>query len=87
MSIISENDIVFLYESWTSSSSDIDLSGYISHNFYRKFKHRNAKRSSGGIAIYYKDSLKNGIEIVNNHLDTIIWIKLDHNFFNFENDV
>ena len=35
----------------------------------------------------YKDSLKNGIEIVNNHLDTIIWIKLDHNFFNLENDI
>lgn len=87
MNIITENDIVFLYESWTCSSSDIELNGYISYNFYRKFQHRNAKRQSGGIVLYFKESLKNGIEIVKNHADTIIWIKLNHEFFHFDTDV
>ena len=59
----------------------------MSHNFYRHFQHRNAKRSSGGLAIYYKDSIKQGITIERSHCDTIVWLKLDKIFFNFENDV
>ena len=51
--ILSENDIIFLYETWTSAECDVDLSGYISYNFYRTFQNRNAKRYSGGVALYY----------------------------------
>ena len=74
-------------KTWTNSSSNINLNGYISHNLYRKFQHRNARRSSGGIAIYFKDHLENGINIVKNHYDSIIWLKLDHTFFNIDEDV
>lgn len=35
----------------------------------------------------YKESIKDGIEIIRCHYDTILWIKLDKNFFNVENDV
>ena len=54
---IAVNDIVFLYESWTSNSK-IDLSGYVCHNFYRNAQHRNARRCSGGVVPYYNDSIK-----------------------------
>ena len=85
--VISSHDICLLYETWTNSSSNINLNGYISHNLYRKFQHKNARRSSGGIAIYFKDHLENGIKIVKNHYDSIIWLKLDHTFFNIDEDV
>jgi exonuclease III len=84
---IANSDICFLYESWTNSNSNILLNGYNSHNFYRKFKNRKARRNSGGIILLYKDHLKDGIKIVKNHHDTIIWIKLDHIFFNIVEDV
>lgn len=80
-------DIVFLYETWTSSKSDISVKGYISHNFYRKFKHRKAKRCSGGIAVYFKESIKDGISVVKNNLNTSIWVKLDKAYFSLEQDV
>ena len=38
---------MFLYESWSCSNSNISLNVYTTHNFYRMFKHRNAKRNSG----------------------------------------
>jgi exonuclease III len=76
-----------LYESWTNSKSVISLNGYKSHNFYRKFQNRRARRNSGGIILLYKDHLKDGINIIKNHHDTIIWIKLDHLFFNTAEDV
>ena len=53
----------------------------------RKFQHRNAKRASGGTVLYYKDHLSKGISIVKNQSDTLIWVKLDHTFFNFESDI
>ena len=85
--ILVKNDIIFLYETWTNNLSQCSLNGYSSNNFYRKFKHRNAKRSSGGIVVYYKDSMKNCIEIIQNHVDTLIWLKLDHNYFQLDKDV
>jgi hypothetical protein len=78
---ITSKDIIFLYETWTSKTSKIDIDGYTTHNLYRKFQHRRAKRSSGGTAIYYKNYLKGGIHIVRNHYDTVIWLKLDKDFF------
>ena len=76
-----------MYESWTNKDSDIDIEGYISHNFFRKFQNRNAKRHSGGIVLYYKETIQQGISVVRTHIDTIIWIKLDHIFFNTDSDI
>lgn len=71
---------LFLYESWTHKDSNIDLAGYAAHNLYRKFQHKNARRHSGGIVLYYKEHLKPGITIIRTHHDTIIWLKLDNTF-------
>ena len=85
--MLRDNDIVFLLEAWTSKDSDIEFNGYVKHNFYRKFRHRNARRNSGGIVLYYKTGLKDGITIVLNNYDTIIWVKLDKTFFSLPEDV
>ncbi|WAR03415.1 hypothetical protein MAR_009973, partial [Mya arenaria] len=58
LKIIQGTDIAFLYETWTCESSDIEIDGYTSHNYSRRFQHRNARRYSGGIAIYYKSKLQ-----------------------------
>jgi len=87
LNILVRNDIVFLYESWTSSTSEINIPGYVVHNFFRRFQHKNAKRSSGGIVLCIKESLKNGIKIVKNHQNSIIWLQLDHGFFHVEKDI
>ena len=65
----------------------VKLSGYTAHNFYRQFQHRNARRCSGGLMLYYWGSLKDGISIVKNQYDTIIWITFDAVFFKLDTDV
>ena len=85
--MLRDNDIVFLLEAWTSKDCDIEFNGYVKHNFYRKFRHRNTRRNSGGIVLYYKTGLKDGITIVRNNYDTIIWVKLDKTFFSLPEDV
>lgn len=87
VNIITQNDIIFLLESWTNCHSKIDIGGYVSYNFYRKYQHRNARRSSGGIVVYLKESVKDGVTIVRNHYDSVIWLKVDKSFFHTTSDV
>ena len=76
-----------MYESWTHNKSDIKLNGYESFNFYRRFQNRRANRCSGGIVLYLKDSISDGKKVVKNHANSIIWLKLDKNYFKIESDV
>ena len=76
-----------MYESWTQKKSDIDINGYKCFNLYRKFQNRRANRCSGGIVLYIRDSISDGVKLVRNHYDSIIWIKLDKNFFTIESDI
>ena len=76
-----------MYESWTQKKSDIDINGYKCFNLYRNFQNRRANSCSGGIVLYIRDSISDGVKLVRNHYDSIIWIKLDKNFFNIESDI
>ena len=62
--LLYELDVIFLYESRTCANSEIDLNGYFSFNFYRKFQNRRARRSSGGTVVYIKSEYKHDVEIV-----------------------
>ena len=85
---LSEHDIICLTETWTSKNSRIELNGYSNPiHSYRRFKNRRAKRSSGGIIVYIKDDIRQGIKLVKNNVDCLIWIKLEKNFFSIEEDI
>ena len=65
LNVIANYDIVCLSETWTNKSSLIDLKGYSSPiHSYRKYQHKRARRSSGGLIIYIKDSIRAGIELI-----------------------
>ena len=40
-----------------------------------------------GIVVYIKDAIAKGVDIVENHYDTIIWFKFISKFFKTENDL
>ena len=84
---ITKYDLVCLQETWTSKKSKIDIDGFSSpiHSF-RKVQNRRARRNSGGIIIYIKDTIRNGVKLVKNDIDCIVWIKLDKNYFKLEDD-
>jgi len=43
--------------------------------------------NSGGVAIYLKDSIANGITVIKNRFDTLIWLKLDKSYFKLFYDI
>jgi hypothetical protein len=79
--------LFFLSETWTCSDSNINIDGYSCVNCYRKFRNKRAKRDSGGIVIYISDLIKDGVKIVKNNFDTIVWLKLDKSYFCLNDDV
>ena len=87
LSDIIQGDITFLHETWTNKGSDIDLTGFIGYNYFRKFQNKISKRNSGGSISYIKEQIKYGVEIVRMHHDTIICIKLDKTFFSLKQDI
>ena len=56
-------------------------------HFYRRFQNRRANRCSGGIVLYIKDCISDGIKVVKNHFNTVIWLKLDKSYFNTDADI
>ena len=51
-------------ESWCNKYSNIDIQGYTVYSCARPKCSKRAKRDSGGIAIYCKNKLVDGLEIV-----------------------
>ena len=76
-----------LLESWCEKKTDIDIPGYKSFNYYRKFRNKKARRHSEGIALYIKECITHHVTIVKNNFDTILWLKIDENAFNLQTDV
>ena len=67
-----------MYESWTHNKSDIKLNGYESFNFYRRFQNRRANRCSGGIVLYLKDSISDGLTMPRCHSTSCVIPRYTH---------
>ena len=81
--------IIGLSETWANDDSiqHCDLIGYDKCFSLRKKSNSKAKRSSGGIIVYINKDIKAGIsEQHSSHCD-MIWLKLNRQFFNSEQDV
>ena len=78
---------MFLYESWTTKNSSLNLTGFRCYNIYKSYTKKRAKRANGGIVIYIRENLCKGIEIVKKHFDSIVWLKLNKTFFGLSSDV
>ena len=88
---IQQYDIICLTETWKNNfgthKNNKTPEGYreIQHN--RKYKHKNAKRNSGGILILYRSTLHNSIKIGNQSDENIIWLKIDRKLLGTEGDL
>ena len=72
-----QNDIVFLTETHKDPDFSIHIPGYIYKNFSRHTKHAKAKRYSGGIGVFYKQSLVPRIKVTS-HSEHVVWIRIQN---------
>ena len=85
---ISQFSIIGFVETWTNDSDSIfNIPGFhFVHGSNRK-KHRKARRNSGGINIFVKNSLSKGVNKLPNSHNDILWIRLDHSYFKVDKDI
>ena len=83
---ISKFDIIGLIETHCGPQDHLFLEDYYTFQINRK-KSPRARKFSGGIALFIKQSLRKGIKILPINHTEYIWIKLDKNYFNFDNNI
>ena len=87
LDIVSDFSILCLVETWSSGDTHLNIPGYAFLCSTTRMKHKNARRHSGGIAVYVKNTISKGIsKLRNTHCD-IQWIKLEKAFFSLERDL
>ena len=86
-SMLLKYDIILLCETWAAEDADFVLNGYIYHNYPGRYKHRSPKRHSGGIALFIRKTIQDGVTLGNYTNDTIAWVGLKKSFFRFPRDI
>ena len=90
---IQKYDIVALNETWHSKKECKEKlkhnipSNYLYFHNPRKHKHKRSKRNSGGIILFYKKHLHNNITIHDQKTENMLWIKINKNYLNFDQDI
>ena len=79
-------DIIIFTETWSITLSDMSLDGF-EHIALHRPKKRGAKRSSGGVAIYYKQHFSDLVSFERSHDDCILWNKLSFSKLGNDKDV
>ena len=87
---INKFDVIFLSETWISGKhvNNLELQNFESYHIYgQKTRGTNKGRYSGGISVYYRSVLKDHISIVDADRNGIVWLKIDQNLFEFNENV
>ncbi len=83
--LILEFDIVCLVETWYVGLFDVN--GFKTYVSNRSYRHKKAKRESGGTAILVKNEIKKHINKQLSSSDDCIWMKLDRKYFDLKQNL
>ena len=90
ISIIKQYDLVFFTETWISKNTffNFDVTDYSCVHLYgNKSRTTQRGRFSGGITLYYRESIGKSKKIVDQHQNGILWVELDKRLFAFQENV
>ena len=87
MNVISNMHVFSLVETWSDSGNFISIPGFTHIYSNNRCKHKKARRNSGGISVYCTHTLSKGISVMPSDHTDILWIKLNHTFFNLRRDL
>ena len=85
--VLKQHDIIMFAESFSDPNDEFYLEGFFPRNYARKYRHVNAKRGSGGLYIFIRESILDGVEILHNVDDIIAFLRLDARYFGLEKDI
>ena len=84
--LVNSFDIVSIQETWLTEKQSIQIDGYDYFRNDRK-KGKGSKRGHGGLVIFFKQGLKNGLKKICSKNPDTMWVKLDKTFFGLNNNL
>ncbi|MEW8546112.1 MAG: endonuclease/exonuclease/phosphatase family protein, partial [Candidatus Thiodiazotropha sp.] len=88
INLVSECDILFFSETWQRAGDSFHLKGYEGVDVPRRESmHGRGKRGHGGVCLFIRAEIKDGIHILEKDDSGVIWVKLCKNFFHLESDL
>lgn len=86
-SLFLTNDILLFTETWLNDNHLCNVDDFNCYKLNRKRINQNTKRDSGGIIIYVNHRIDDKVSIVKTSDDRLMWMKIQKDVFDFENDV
>ena len=85
--VLKKYDIILLSETWASDQDEFALDGFEYHNYPRKHIHPNGKRNSGGLGVFIRQTIREGVDKWCHSDDIVAWYILRKSFFGIKNDI
>ena len=79
------HDIIIFGETF-EGNDELHLPGYKCKNIFRKLKHKNARRNSGGVSVLTKLSIANFVTPIKTTAEHLIWLKISKNLTGYPLD-
>ena len=79
-------EITLLQETWSAEGDVFYRDDYTYYNFPRKC-HKLSMRNSGGLGVFIKHTVADGVTCVKNTEDILVWLKLERSFFSLATDL
>lgn len=81
-------DLCFLTETWQRRENEFCLKGFDCVDVPRpESLKQTSKRGHGGVCLFIRHAIKEGVHILEKDNSGLIWVKLDKNFFSMTTDV
>ena len=80
------NDIILLNECWINKTNDLRMDGYADPICKFRKKKKGAKRDSGGLCCFIRNSIIKGVTEVSWDFEDGLCLKMDRLFFGWERD-
>ena len=86
--IVKNNDILALVETHLGNDDYLNLDGFTVKHF-KRLKHKNARKASGGISVFIKNTISKGVQFLDtrNKNSEKCWIKLQKDELGLTNDI
>ena len=85
--MLKKYDIILPSENWASDQDEFALDGFEYHNYPRKHIHPNGKRNSGGLGVFIRQTIREGVDKWCHSDDIVAWYLLRKSFFGIKNDI
>ena len=81
-----KHDIIGIVETHANANSNFHIPNYYVYQKHRP-KLKKARKYSGGLAVFIRQEIKEGVTILQSRSAEMLWIKLDKYFFKLKNNL